>query len=280
MSNLFRDGTADRSAIRHASYQLRLGDVVKVSSGKSNDGEWHHLDDFQQLRWQSDETGPFVEIAPHQVALLYTKEYVTLPDNMMAFIISRGLLFSLGLTPENTYADPGFQGTLYITIVNQSQGIIRLYKHMPLARMFVFRLAQPVGQSYVAGTDIGIEQELRKTPIRRVWHPEELRKARDSVIEEAIRKGCSIGDLIEQAIARHRSLAARHHYWLLALTVALLVLLFWPVISSLLSRIPLLGRVPKELFTTVVAALLPFLLKPLGKKLGAVWHGMRSRVKV
>jgi len=72
LSSLFREGTFDPNAIRHASYQLRLGDVVKVSSGKPHNVESQHLDDFQQLRWQADETGEFIEIEPHQIAILYT----------------------------------------------------------------------------------------------------------------------------------------------------------------------------------------------------------------
>jgi deoxycytidine triphosphate deaminase len=276
LSQFFREGTFDPSAIRHASYQLRLGDVVKVSSGKPHSMESPHLDDFQQLRWQAEGAGEFIEVEPRRIALLYTKEYLTFPDNTVGFVISRGLLFSLGLTPENTYVDPGFQGNLYITIVNHSQDIVRLYKGMALVRLFVFRLADSVARSYVAGTDIGIEQQLKKTPVGTLWQPEELKTAEDCEIEDSIRKGCSIGDLIKHVVARQRRATAIHHYWLIALSLAFVIALLLPVLSPVFSRTPLLRQVPKEFFTLFAPLVLTPLVSGVGRRLQYAWHRVRG----
>ena len=244
---IFREGSFENEAVRHASYQLRL-DEVKVCSRLSDKTQVQKFEEFQQLRWQLDDTKEYVDITPRQIALLYTKEFFNLPDNVVGFVISRGLLFTLGLTPETTYVDPGFSGSLYITIVNNNENIVRLYREMPIGRLFVFKLPNKVKATYVSGADMGIEQQLKQIPVRAFWGPEELKKVCDKEIFDSIQKGCSIGDLLTQIISRRKRGHTIHRTWLIVLSTILFVLVLKPLVEPLVKRISLPKWLPEQLF--------------------------------
>ncbi|EPK9524632.1 dCTP deaminase domain-containing protein, partial [Klebsiella aerogenes] len=51
-----------------------------------------------------------VIIKPGHLVVLITKEKLNIPNNVIGRVISKGSLFSIGLTPVCTNADPGFSG--------------------------------------------------------------------------------------------------------------------------------------------------------------------------
>jgi dCTP deaminase len=55
----------------------------------------------------------------HRVVLI-THEELEIPPNIIARIINKGSLFSIGLSPVCTYADPGFTGNLGVVTPNTS----------------------------------------------------------------------------------------------------------------------------------------------------------------
>ena len=67
---------------------------------------------------------------------------------MLAFTVARGLMFFEALVPENTYADPGFRESLYVTVTNLSNRIIRLSYGDPMARFFFYRLEGDVEEPF------------------------------------------------------------------------------------------------------------------------------------
>ena len=247
LPHIFREGSFENESVRHASYQLRL-DEVKICSRHPVKLKDQKFEEFQQLKWQVEDTKEYIDIPPRKIALLYTKELFTFPDNLLGFVVSRGLLFTLGLTPETTYVDPGFSGNLYIAIVNNNENIVRLYKAMPIRRLFVFKLRDNVKDAYVAGSDMGIEQQLKQIPVRVFWEPEELKTVRDNEILESIHEGCSIGDLLTQIISRRKRGHVIHRAWLLFLSTVLLLLLLKPYFGPLVDRISLPEWLPEKLF--------------------------------
>ena len=136
---IFREGSYALDHVRHASYQLRLDEVKLCSRSESAHEGTQVFEEFQQLRWRKENGEEFVDIKRRQVALLYSREFFTFPHNALGFTVGRGLLFGLGLTPENTYVDPGFSGTLYITIVNNNENTIRLCRGMSISRSLCVR---------------------------------------------------------------------------------------------------------------------------------------------
>ena len=73
LPHIFRQGSYEEQSVRHASYQLRLDDV-KVCAKHSNKNQTQSFEEFQQLKWQKEESLEYVDVKPRQIALLYTKE--------------------------------------------------------------------------------------------------------------------------------------------------------------------------------------------------------------
>ena len=67
-----------------------------------------------------------VLIKPGHRVVLITQEELAIPANMIARVTSKGSLFSVGLSPVSTYADPGFAGNLGIVTQNLSDKYIEL----------------------------------------------------------------------------------------------------------------------------------------------------------
>jgi deoxycytidine triphosphate deaminase len=249
---IFQEGSFNINSVRHASYQLRLGNTVKVNVKNTSEQSDQVLETFQEVRWSQANGQSYIDIKPRQRALLYTEEKFNFPDNVIGFVICRGLLFSRGMTPGNTYVDPGFKGELYITIVNRNENSIRLCKGMPIARLFVFKLEESVNDTYVAGEHIGIEQQLAEIPVREYWPKHELKNVKDKKILESIMDGCSIGDLLNQIISRQRQYFITNRRWLTFLTGIFIIIIAWPIIWPLLAKIKLPDWFSEELFKVVL----------------------------
>jgi dCTP deaminase len=80
--------------------------------------------------------------------VLITLEEVDIPDNMIARVISKGSLFSVGLSPVSTYADPGFAGNLGIVTQNLSDKYIQIPVGEPIAKIEFSTLSSVVTRPY------------------------------------------------------------------------------------------------------------------------------------
>ena len=160
---LIERGTADNAQLRHASYTLRLGERVELSRAETA----AHLEvkSFEVIRL---EAGTSFELRPGDTALLYSMENLRLLANVLAFTVARGLLFAESLSPENTYVDPGFTGTIYTTVTNVSNRVVRLTYGMSIARLFFYRLPQAAEQPYRSGAAMKISQQLQTIPVSSV----------------------------------------------------------------------------------------------------------------
>ena len=87
---------ADPTNCVGACYELRMGDV------------YYDLTDGEK-RWKVPLGGNALIKPGHRVVLL-THERLALSDRVFARIVSKGSLFSIGLSAVATYADPGFKG--------------------------------------------------------------------------------------------------------------------------------------------------------------------------
>ena len=89
-----------------------------------------------------------VLIKPSHRVVLITLEEVDIPGNMIARVISKGSLFSLGLSPVSTYADPGFAGNLGIVTQNLSDKYIQIPIGEPIAKIEFSTLSSVVTRPY------------------------------------------------------------------------------------------------------------------------------------
>lgn len=87
-------------------------------------------------------------IKPKQSVVVITEESLELSDDVLGRVLSKGQLFSLGVVPVNTYADPGFQGRLGIVLTNISNDYLALPQGEPVAKLEFVRLRRSVKQPY------------------------------------------------------------------------------------------------------------------------------------
>lgn len=131
---LVRDGIEQNA--KYACYELRIGDRIEELV-MDNHGDKQQ--DIYRSKHIPDD-GVF-RIVPGQTFKIFAKETLSIPPYVTAFAFPVGNLYKLGLHPETTFADPGFQNEFYITVCNYSPRIVKLQVGEPLARLFFFRLS-------------------------------------------------------------------------------------------------------------------------------------------
>jgi len=103
----------------------------------------------------------------HRVVLITAEEF-DVPSDVLVRIVSKGSLFSVGLSPVATYADPGFKGNLGIVTENISDKYIELPQGEPIAKADFTRLTSSAAKVYHGqhGFQAGIwpiKTQLQKT---------------------------------------------------------------------------------------------------------------------
>ncbi|MBY8976864.1 hypothetical protein KHP62_13670 [Rhodobacteraceae bacterium NNCM2] len=124
----------DEKMVEGSSYQLRLGNVYY---DLSENGKRFEL-----------AAGQKVLIKPGHRVVLITQEEFDVPSDMVSRVVSKGSLFSVGLSPVATYADPGFSGKLGIVTQNFSNHYIELSQGEPIAKADFTKLSQPSTKLY------------------------------------------------------------------------------------------------------------------------------------
>jgi deoxycytidine triphosphate deaminase len=125
---------ADPASCAGACYELRMGDVYyDLTEGEA--------------RWTVP-AGGTVLIKPGHRVVLITHERLALGADVFARIVSKGSLFSIGLSPVATYADPGFHGRIGIVTQNISDKYIVLPKLEPIAKVDFTILETPARRPY------------------------------------------------------------------------------------------------------------------------------------
>ena len=134
---LDRDTTEDRR-VRQASYELRVSSNVEFLVLQEGDAG------AATARYErpANGIGDTLRIDPGHTVKVFTAEYFKLPTNVVAHVFPVGNIYKLGLSPETTYADPGFEGQFYIVVCNYSARVVELEVGKPIARVEFIRLAR------------------------------------------------------------------------------------------------------------------------------------------
>jgi deoxycytidine triphosphate deaminase len=136
--------TADMSRVRQASYELRLSDRVEyliLQDGKGGNAT-------AKYERPADGIGPILRIDPGQTVKVEVKETFNLPTNVAAHVIPVGNIYKLGLSPETTYADPGYDGDFFIILSNFSPRVVEVPVGEPIARVEFVRLAKETSRPH------------------------------------------------------------------------------------------------------------------------------------
>jgi dCTP deaminase len=124
----------DSDQVQQACYELRAGKVYyDLTDGRQR----HSISDCDDIL-----------IKPRHMVVIITLEKLELPPDIIGRILTKGAFFSLGLSPVNTYADPGFQGNLGIVLFNTSLNYIRVPFATSIAKIEFAKLQLPVRRPY------------------------------------------------------------------------------------------------------------------------------------
>lgn len=110
----------DPSLVDNVAYQLCLGNEVYLTDSVS--GKKELLNDANSQ----------VVIRPGQFALLLTRETLSIPDNILAFISIKFTQKIKGLVNiSGFHVDPGFKGKIIFSVYNAGPAVIKLDKDKP-----------------------------------------------------------------------------------------------------------------------------------------------------
>ncbi|MFP6800039.1 MAG: hypothetical protein VCA39_13125 [Pseudomonas sp.] len=77
----------------------------------------------------------FIIIKPWHRVVILTQESLEIPNDILARVVSKGSLFSIGLSAVCTQADPGFKGQLGIVTQNFSDKYIKISPGQAIAKI-------------------------------------------------------------------------------------------------------------------------------------------------
>lgn len=122
--------------INPASVNLTLGNTFLVPIRHS--GCVHLGDEVKYTRHEVTNSVGF-SLAPGEFALATTREYISVPDSLAAFVQGRSSIGRIGLTTQNAgFVDPGFHGHITLELVNESPNTIILTPGYPVAQLVFF----------------------------------------------------------------------------------------------------------------------------------------------
>ena len=114
--------TDNKEQVQPASVDIRLGNTFSIVEDLST-GVITLKD---EVRYKTINTDTYI-LLPGQFVLATTMEYVSLPDNLTAFVEGRSSLGRLGLFIQNAgWVDPGFQGEITLELFNANRCAIEL----------------------------------------------------------------------------------------------------------------------------------------------------------
>ena len=154
--SLFIDPLLETSQIGSVTVDLRLGyDFLvsiltrKPSIETSIDPDSPHRAIGSYFQETRRELGEKFVLYPHQVVLCTSLEYVSLPHNVYADILSRSSYTRLGV-PLNTMVQPGFRGCVPLELFNHGNSPVELVVGSRICQARFFEIDATVG--YVGNT--------------------------------------------------------------------------------------------------------------------------------
>jgi dCTP deaminase len=149
------DPLLDPEQIGEVTVDLRLGCDFLVSIltrkafiGIVRDANYRGIGSYFQVTRR--ELGDRFVLYPEQVVLATTLEYISLPDNVYADVLTRSSYTRLGI-PMNTMIQPGFRGCFPVELFNQGNNPIELVVGSRVFQSRFFQIAQKA--DYTAGAE-------------------------------------------------------------------------------------------------------------------------------
>lgn len=153
-NSLFLDPLVEGSQVGNVTIDLRLGYdfLVSILTRKPyielgpKEDQFHRgvASYFQETR---REIGDRFVLYPNQVVLTTTLEYISLPSNVYADILSRSSFTRLGIH-INTMVQPGFRGCVPLELFNHGNNVIELVVGSRICQARLFEIDNPEETEY------------------------------------------------------------------------------------------------------------------------------------
>ena len=126
------------SQIQPASVDIRLGNTFSILE----DTPTGIIRLNEARSYKTIPTDTYL-LLPGQFVLATTMEYITLPDNLTAFVEGRSSLGRLGLFIQNAgWVDPGFEGEITLELFNANRYAIELQSGHRIGQLVFARMAE------------------------------------------------------------------------------------------------------------------------------------------
>src|SRR5918992_4425575 len=134
---------------------------------------------FIDVKKPMEELTELVEVTEEEAFILHpgefvlgsTREYVALPEDLVARLEGKSSLGRLGLLIHSTagYVDPGFEGHLTLELSNVANLPITIYPNMRIGQISFFTLSSPADEPY-GSSRVGSKYQGQRGPTPSRYH--------------------------------------------------------------------------------------------------------------
>ena len=117
--------------IQPASVDITLGDTFSLLEDDTNG----IINPSRNIKYKTFKTNTYL-LLPGQFVLATTQEYISLPNNLTAFVEGRSSWGRLGLFIQNAgWVDPGFEGEITLELYNANRCAIELSSGLRIGQL-------------------------------------------------------------------------------------------------------------------------------------------------
>ena len=171
IGEMLKDGTISieplqDGQIQPASVDIRLGDTFGIVEDTA-DGI---ITMQHEIKYKTIKADKYL-LLPGQFVLATTMEYISLPDDLTAFVEGRSSLGRMGLFIQNAgWVDPGFKGEITLELFNANRCAIELQAGRRVGQLVLAKTDHPAinpyngkyqGQKGATGSRIFADSELK-----------------------------------------------------------------------------------------------------------------------
>ena len=129
----------DEENLRGASYDVRLDNEITPLQERTDVLDLSKRESLDSLYYAQMPADGFV-LKPGQYCLAALAEEITLPDDVVAYVLPRTRYTRMGLLVANQFCNPSYSGRLRIGLFNASGNNLMLASYMPIAQLMFERL--------------------------------------------------------------------------------------------------------------------------------------------
>lgn len=130
--------------VQPASVDIRLGDTFSVVE----DSVSGMISLDSEVQYRTMKSDSYV-LLPGQFVLATTMEYISLPDDLTAFVEGRSSLGRMGLFIQNAgWVDPGFKGEITLELFNANRCAIELRTGRRVGQLVFAKMDEPALNPY------------------------------------------------------------------------------------------------------------------------------------